>query len=168
MNDDFHTLPEIFRYCLNKTCWHVSVGGCTLPSFSLAIGDKIKRKKALKNTAQPAKFRAYTPEISIFIWCAWRLDSSNLVIATNDGDESAITRELKRIRDKSIVSIDVNPPAADLVIQFQNDLRLMVFCNRMRTTPILERNWQAQFGQTRILAGPGSRLEIKNLSKGTL
>jgi hypothetical protein len=147
----------------HKACWHVSVGGCTLPTFSLAIGGKNKRDRALRNPAQPVAFRKYEPEISFFVWCAWRLECGDLVVASDDGDADEITRSLKRIVGKSVAKIEVTPPAWDLVMSFDKGLRLVVFCNHAGKKPSFSGNWQAKVQHTRIIAGPGIKLEVARL-----
>ncbi|HEY1790942.1 MAG TPA: hypothetical protein VGJ73_22530 [Verrucomicrobiae bacterium] len=156
-------LSTILKSALHKACWHVSVGGCTLPTFSLAIGEKTKRNRTLRNPAQPIVFRKYEPEISFYVWCAWRLEYRDEVIASNDGGDGEIERGLKRIIGKSILKMEIMPPAWDFVMHFDGSLRLVVFCNYAGKKPTFSCNWQAKVQHTRIIAGPGSELEIAQL-----
>ncbi len=153
-------ISTVLKPFLHKACWHVSVGGCTLPTFSLALGEKFKRARPLKNPAQPSVFRKYEPEISMFVWCAWRLDCGNSIIASDDASAGEITHGLKQIIGKSATSIRPTSPAWDLVIDFEKNLRLTVFCNHTGKKPSFKGNWQAKVGQAKVFAGPGSKLEI--------
>ena len=160
MNTSSEQVLAILKPALRKVCWHVSVGGCTLPTFSLAIGGKAKRDRALRNPAQPVAFRKYEPEVSLFVWCAWRLDRGDLVEASNDGSASEITRGLKRLVGKSVVKIEITPPAWDLALHFDDCFRLTVFCNHAGKKPSFKGNWQAKVQHTRVFVGPGTKLEV--------
>jgi hypothetical protein len=143
MNVSSKKVLAILKPVLHKVCWHVSVGGCTLPSFSLALGGKAKRNKPLLNLAQPAVYRKFEPEISFFVWCAWRLERGDSVVTSDNGDDSEITRGFKGIIGKSVTRIEVTHPVWDLVVHFSDDFRLMVFCNQVAKKESLDNNWQA-------------------------
>lgn len=131
-----------------------------MPTFSLAIGRKTKRDQPLKNPAQTSAFRNHEAEISFFVWCAWRLECGELVVTSSDGGAGEIKRGLKRIVGKSVVKVEVMPPAWDLMMHFDGNLRLVVFCNHAGKKPSFNGNWQARVQRTRIIAGPGIKLEV--------
>jgi hypothetical protein len=160
MNTTNKRVLVILKRSLHKVCWHVSVGGCTLPTFSLAIGGKIKRDRPLRNSAQPVVFRKFEPEISLFVWCAWRLDCDDLVLASNASGAGEIALGLKRIIGRSVTRIKIAPPAWDLVLHFDDRLRLTVFCNHAGKKPRFKGNWQAKVQHTRVFAGPGAKLKV--------
>jgi hypothetical protein len=158
---------QILRPALKQVVWHVSVGGCTLPSFELAIGGKVRRKSPLKNTAQPILFRQYKPQISFLVWCAWRLDNDESVLTSHDCEEDEIVNGLKRINGQSIELIRVISPAWDLALRFQNNLTLNVFCCYAGKSPGFSVNWQARLNDVRVGAGPGSQFRLEK-EKGTV
>jgi hypothetical protein len=160
MNVSKKQVLAILKPVLQEACWHVSVGGCTLPSFSLALGSKVKRKRALRNPAQPAAFQKYEPQIAFFVWCAWRLERGDLMVTSDDGDEGEITRGLERIIGRSVTRIGITAPMWDLVIQFNDGLRLTVFCNQMGNNERLSSNWHATVRHIKVYAGPGSKFRI--------
>ena len=159
MNQPNNKLLKIFAPALQQICWHVSVGGCTLPSFSLAIGGKIKRDKPLRNQAQPEAFRYYDPEISFLVWCAWRLDRGDSVLVSHEGNEEEIMGNLKLLVGKALTEITVAPPAWDLVLNFTEGLKLAIFCDHAGQKPKFNGNWQARVKGVKVYAGPGVHLK---------
>jgi hypothetical protein len=151
------------KLALYKVCWHVSVGGCTLPTFSLAIGEKKRREKELQNSAQPYDFRKYELEVSFFVWCTWRLDYGDSVVTSSNCDPEEITSGLKRLIGKSIQRIELFAPAWDLDLYFDDGSSLSVFCNNAGKKPSFDGNWQAKLQRTRVYAGPGEKLRIRSL-----
>ena len=129
-----------------------------MPTFSLALGKKIPRKSILRNRAQPVAFRNYAPEIAFYIWCTWRLDSSRSVVASSDGGEIEITRGLKRIIGKDLQRITITPPAWDIALHFEPDLRLTAFCDHAGKNPSFEGNWEACVRGRHVFVGPGTKL----------
>jgi hypothetical protein len=149
-----------FAPVLQKVCWHVSVGGCTLPTFSLAIGEKAPRKRPLKNRAQPFIFRRNEPEIAIFVWSAWRLDNDENVLAGSEGSDREIRQNLRGIVGKAIIEIEVMPPAWDLTLHFEGHYRLTIFASHCGKRPIFQGNWQARVRNVRMYAGPGEKIDF--------
>jgi len=162
MSQPNNKLREIFAPAIQQKCWHVSVGGCTLPTFSLAIGAKIKRDKPLKNQAQPEVFRNYRPEISFLIWCAWRLHHGDSVLVTHKGDEDEIVGNLRLLVGNSLTEIGVAPPAWDLMLNFTEGFKLAIFCDHAGKKPVFDGNWQARVKGVEVNAGPGSHLNTIN------
>ena|SRR5205809_325448 len=156
------TLLNILSAAVGKPCWHVSVGGCTLPTFSLAIGGKVARERPLENRQQPAVFRQFEPEVAFYVWCAWRLEQGTSILTTSDGTDTEIVRGLKHLVGQRLTAIEVTPPAWDLTLGFANDLRLKVFCDHAGKDPSFSFNWDADIGNRCVTAGAGTTLEIKD------
>ncbi len=158
-----HSVGEInalFGGALGKKCWHVAVGGPTLPNFSLALGEKLKRGKPLQNPQQPKVFRHNEGEVSIFVRSVWRLEQGSVVMASSDDKGTEIKTGLNHIVGRKLVGLRVEKPAWDLSLEFSRGLRLKIFCERTAQRTNSRRNWQARIGATRICAGPGTQLQI--------
>ena len=93
MNEAIHgQLLTALRDLRGLPCWHVSVGGSTLPTFQLALGAKIPRAIPLQNPMQPAEYRDNDGEANLLVWCSWRLDAPDRPLTSSDDSEEVITR----------------------------------------------------------------------------
>lgn len=86
MGDLANVRRVLFKFCGMK-CWHVTVGGSTVPQFTLALGNKVKRQNPLPNPNLSKEFRKYEGEASLFIRCWWRLERGSSVLASSDDEE---------------------------------------------------------------------------------
>jgi hypothetical protein len=120
-------VQTLLSRAVRQTCWHVSVGGCTSPSFELALGRKIKRETMLNNPMQPREFCRYRPQISFLVWCTWRLERANEIIISSDGAELDIISGLEQLVGKNILRVRIEHPAWDLAFYFADRFRLRVF-----------------------------------------
>jgi hypothetical protein len=152
-------IRAFLKPALGKRCWHVSVGGCTLPTFSLALGAKRKRERALENRRQPPAFRKNEPEVAFFVWCTWRLDSKDCVIVSSDGSGAEIEDGLGQLVGLRLTGLRVRPPAWDLSLQFGDDLQLMIFSDHAGRRPSFDGNWEAIFLRRGLYVGPGGKVE---------
>ena len=158
--DTIKQIPRVLKSAVGKKCWYVSVGACTLPSFSLAFGGKTKRKKILRGAELRSEFSKYKPEIAFFVWCTWRMDGKNEVIVGSDDKDREICNGLKQLVGKSLVKFSVESPACDILLQFSDGLFLRVFCNRTRGNCAV--NWTGRVRNKRISVGPGARVRVEN------
>lgn len=139
-------------------CWHVSVGGCTLPTFQLVLGDPIKRTIPLNNPEQPALFQSHRGTYQFLIWCSWRLEQNDEIIVSSDGLGVDIVSGTQRLIKKDLLETYVTAPAWDLNLKFSDGYKLVVFCDHTDSDPSFDGNWDARIGNVRITAGPGSKL----------
>ena len=123
-----------------KKCWHVSVGGVTLPSFSLAIGEQTARRQPLRNRSQAKEFRDYFPEVGLYVWCSWRLAIKGVVTATSRSSGPVVIGQLRRLRGRTVKSVVTNP-SNDLVIVFDSATTLSLFCDVPRESRLLSQ-WE--------------------------
>lgn len=142
-------------------CWYVSCGGCTLPSFELALGKKLPRARPLKNLAQAEEFRHSTGEACLFVWCSWRLDAPDAPLTSSDDQAESIVQQLNQLVGASVESASIGLPAWDLTIQFSNGLVLRVFCDHVPGAPSFEGNWDLVRADGALHVGPGSRWAIE-------
>jgi hypothetical protein len=158
---DPHTLVRSLE---GLPCWYVSCGGCTLPTFQLALGDKVRRAVALKNLAHPEEYRHYEGEANLLVWCTWRLDGPEGPLTSSDDTADAITRNLDRLRDAKVRSASLTPNTWDLRVSFRNRLKLTVFCDHVPGDPSFDGNWELWLRNLSLIVGPGNRWSVEERS----
>jgi hypothetical protein len=142
-------------------CWYVSCGGAASSTFQLALGQKIRRLIPLKNTSHSQEFREFEAEVSLVIWCAWRLDGPKGPITSWDDEEKSIETELSKLIGTQIETIEALPHAWDLTIRFNNSLILRVFCDHVSGKPSFDGNWDLRTPSTSIAVGPGVQIRTE-------
>ncbi len=143
-------------------CWYVSCGGCTLPTFQLALGEKVPRDAPLRNDKHSEEFRNFEGEANLLVWCSWRLDGADRPVTSSDDTGEAIVRELNGLLNAHVESILLTPPAWDLTVRFSNGLDLRVFCDHVPGDPSFDGNWELWRRDVSVVAGPGERLDIES------
>ena len=130
-------LSEEFKqqmYALaSQACWSVAAGEGTGSVIGLDFGKKIPRVVPLTNLHLTEDQRYYKAEMSLFIECAWRLDSRNEVIcgsSDSDANDGPMVRGLALVVDQKVVSIELSELSWDVTIKFTGDLFLKVFCDQ--------------------------------------
>jgi len=151
---------EIVKASVGEVCWYVSVGGCTLPSFELALGKKLEREQPLKNPAHTDEYRQYRGESSLLVWCSWRLDSEQSSIVSSDDDGETIKAELRVLIGPTFLEIIVHEPVWDAVLRFSGGLSLKIFCDHTEQDPSLDGNWEWETTDGKLFVGPGNKLEV--------
>jgi hypothetical protein len=145
--------PDVVQTLVNQICWHVSAGGATVPSFQLVMGTRIPRRAPLENLAQPQEFRLNQGSHSLLVWCSWRLQKPDRVLATSDDVDSI--GALDGLVGAGVVAVRCSPPAWDLELQFTNGLLLVVFCDNYGSCPSASRNWELWVPGVYVEAGLG-------------
>ena len=149
------SLRQLTASLLGERVWWVAPGAGA--SFSLALGGGFRRTRPVKSANK--RFSAYHPEMSLIVWCVWRLDTPRAPLASSDGDDrrsvSAVGRALigKRIR-----AVDIESPCWDLQLTFTGGLSLRIFCDHLPGDPSFDGNWQLRVGPRIAAAGPGTRM----------
>lgn len=131
-----------------------------MPQFTLALGEKVRRQNAIRNPALPRAFRVFEGEISFFVRCWWRLERGDTLVVSSNQGEKDIVNGLGRLVGQSLVVAKAVKPAWDLVLHFAGGWVLRVFPNQTETAHYSLRNWQARIHDSKIYAGPGTKLEI--------
>lgn len=151
---------------VGKKCWHVSAGPPTAPSFLVALGEKIPRRLALKNQAQPDAYARFRGSVELLVFCSWRLQTADEVLATSDQEELGL-EPLRRLVGAEVVAVSCAGPAWDLQVDFADGRTLLVFCDRLAPGSSPETNWEIFLPDTVASAGPGSKL-IMEVPSGVL
>lgn len=139
-------------------CWHVGTGGAVGSSFSLALGQKVKRRVSLRNCRVSPDYREYRGTGTLVVWCAWRLEDVEGRCWSWEDPEQA--DGLQRLVGKRVAGLRLFEPAWDLVITFTGGFSLRVFCDHTEADGF-DGNWEAVVDDVEVAAGPGSRLTVK-------
>lgn len=136
-DDSFLGLKMLVDKLVGKPCWGISAGGCTGSRFILKCGKQLKRDRPLTNTHLPELQRLYEAELGVNVGCAaWRLDGENEVITSSTDDSSPsgpMVHGLSRLIGTYVTCAQVTRPGMDLVLEFQDGLRLRVFCDQFES-----------------------------------
>jgi hypothetical protein len=151
-------IPKLLDLMVGETCWHVSRGGVTAPSFLLALGDRIPRARPLKNPTQPKSFRLSRGSVELLIWSSWRLQTSDSVLATSDQCEHGVAI-LDVLLGLAVTDIDCFEPAWDLRICFSEGKELVTFSDHLEPNASIASNWELWASGRHLTAGPGVTLD---------
>jgi hypothetical protein len=143
-------------------CWYVSCGGAAGSTFELSFGQEVRRRFPLKNSAHSAEFRQFEGEVSLLVWCAWRLDSPDTCLTSWDDTNDSVERELTKLVGARVRSIDLVGPCWDINLMFSNSLCLRVFCDHVPGEPSFDGNWDLTTQEVLIAIGPGTNYTIED------
>lgn len=155
-------VEEVISVLRGKPCWHTSCGGCTIPTFSLSLGDKVLRTIPLPNPTQSDEFRTFTSEVSLYVWSTWRLDDKKGPITSSDDTETHIVQSLELLVGQRTVAARVELPGWDLHLEFSSGHLLHVFCDHMPGEPSWDGNWSRVLHDHAIEIGVGSECTIES------
>jgi hypothetical protein len=117
-----------------KPCWSFYAGPSTGSHVDFDFGRKVPRVVPMlgnRNLTDDQKF--HEGEMSLFIECAWRLDSDEEVICgSTDSNEKGgpMLIGLQSVLNRVVEDVDLRKPAFDLTLRFRGDLSLRVFCDQ--------------------------------------
>ncbi len=117
---------------ISKKCWGYVAGAGVGSIIKIALGKKIKRKVPSKNKHISEEMRNNTAEYSLLITCTWRLDSPNSIICSSKNsnkNDGPMVQGLKSILNRTVISVKCFEPAYDLVINFEGNYSLKIFCD---------------------------------------
>jgi hypothetical protein len=142
---------------VGKEGWGVIEGIGTGSVVHFCIRDKVLRSKPMKNPNLTEVVRAYEGEYSLFLLCAWRLDSEKEVVCGCWDDNRKghkILEGLNLLFGSIITKVIVSQPAFDLSVSFSNHLNLKIFCDQVNES---DREDNYHFATPRILYIVGHR-----------
>jgi hypothetical protein len=147
------SLRRLTTSLIGERVWWVAPG--VGASFSLALGGGFPRKRPVKSANR--RFSAYQPEISLIVWCVWRLETSRAPLASSDGDDQRSIRAVGRaLIGKRIRTIELVRPCWDLRLDFTGGVSLKIFCDHIPGDPSFDGNWQVRVGPRIAAVGPGA------------
>lgn len=121
---------EPFR---GKTCWSVIAGSGTGSVVKLGFGGKKLKSKPLTNPLLEDDERIFDPEVSIVIYCGWRLSKSDKIICGwRDSNEISgdMLSGLNLLKDKKVIDYQLGKIGFDLDIYFDEDICIQLFCDQ--------------------------------------
>lgn len=117
---------------IEKPCWLVIAGKGTGSIVHLGFGEKNLRDRPLKNTCISEEERLFYPDISLMIYCAWRLSLADKILCGWRSSNKAggeMLSGLLLLKSKSVTDVVIYPLGFDLELIFEGDLRLQIFCD---------------------------------------
>lgn len=131
MNQD--ALRLAFNQLDDCNCWMIIAGKGAGSVVALGFGDKIQREKPSGNSTLSEDERHFDPQFRVMVYCAWRLESQGEVICNwrdpNDAGAKMLTG-LSKLRNKRLKTVEFNSPINDMVLYFESDLVMRVFCDQ--------------------------------------
>lgn len=146
---------------VGQPCWSVVAGEGTGSIIALDFGKKIPRVVPLTNLHLTEDQRYFKAEMSLFIECAWRLDSHNGVIcgsSDSDVNDGPMVRGLALIVDQKVGSVELAEPFWDLTIRFTGDLLLKIFCDQTNVEEEVS-NYSLHLEDKLYTVGPRGKLD---------
>ena len=119
---------------VGECAWAAAGGGCTGSIVSFEFGERLLRERPVENPSLPEEMRTHQGELSLLIYCAWRIEegSTHIVGGSGDWDEKKqglATDSLKTVLDSPVADVELNS-FLDLTIAFHSGTRLHVFCDQ--------------------------------------
>jgi hypothetical protein len=151
-------LMDLVRGLIGMKCWYVCAGRNVGSTFSLALGERVARSRSLKNPSHPQEYREYEGEGQLMVWCTWRLDRDGEPIASSDQTSEVVAKSLQVLIGRRIVTANVGDSPWDLRVEFDERLRLCVFCDHIPPDPSLKGNWDVTWRGRSVYVGPGTEL----------
>lgn len=144
-----------------KKCWYTSCGGSAGSTFQLALGEKVPRSAKVANEAHSEEYRRFEGEVSLLVWCTWRLDSAERPVSSSDDTSENIERALNTLVGRTVLDVRIDRPGWDLHLTFSDGYVLRVFCDHVPGDPSFDGNWEL-FLQTEIISvGVGSKWTVE-------
>ena len=116
-----------------KACWSVIAGNGSGSVICLDFGRKLPRIKPLKNPTLTEEQRNYEGEYSLYIECAWRLQTKKQVLCSSTSSNMTgqdMLNGLSQLIGGQVVKVAVRALGGDLTIHFDNGLILLVFADQ--------------------------------------
>jgi len=121
------------RSLIGKPCWAFYAGESTGPDVIFDFGRKIPRTVPLLNRHLTEEQRYYEGEVSLYITCAWRLDSESEVICGSTdsaAEDGPMVRGLRALVGRTVESTEIVTPGFDLTLRFNGNLALKIFSDQ--------------------------------------
>lgn len=147
---------------VGKQCWGIVCGSRTGGDLSFEIGARRKRSQAVQSREVSDETSEYQGEASVFVQCAWRIESDGKVLggsADSEEMDGRLTRAAMMLRGASISEVFLSQPFADLRLTLSSGLALRIFCDSSFTEDIDQ--YSVTFSQVDYVVGglKGLRLE---------
>jgi len=118
---------------IGKPCLSIYAGESTGPDVLIDFGKKMPRTIPVLNPKLTEEERYYEGEVSLFIRCAWRVDTKREVICGSTDsavEDGPMITGLGVLLQRTVESIQVRLPGLDLTVKFNGSLELRIFCDQ--------------------------------------
>lgn len=156
----YQELTKLLDFIKGLSCWYVSCGAVGA-TFQLALGNKIPRRRPLRNPDHPEDYRRFEGEANLLVWCSWRLDEPHAPLTSSDDTMQPIESGLSKLIGAKVVSYELTIPGWDLNTTFSTGLLLRIFCDHVPGEPSYSTNWELWRKDSSILVGPGATYTIE-------
>lgn len=156
-------LRHELRQITSKPCWSVIAGEGTGSIVSLDFGEKVPRHTPLKNSQLTKIERENEGEMSLMIWCAWRLDGPKGVICgstDSNANDGPMVKGAKMLVGRSVEAVEILSPAFDLRLIFRGQFVLNIFCDQTSERDATE-NYTFYGKDNAFTVDAGSRLSVE-------
>jgi hypothetical protein len=129
---DYSDLKMTANLLIGRPCWLIIAGKGTGSIVHLGFGDKYPRDKPLKNPCINDDEKLFKPELSLMVYCAWRLSSLDRILcgwrSSNEMGGEMISG-LSLLRFRRINDVSIRPLTLDLDLTFEDNICFQVFCD---------------------------------------
>jgi hypothetical protein len=135
----------------NKRCWYVNCGVAD-GSFSLALGERVRRVAPLTNENHTEEYREFEGEINVLVWCTWRSSDGRKLVASSDSDDSVMKAALGNLVGDALTKLSVDNVTWDLILVFRSGIILQLFCDQVDDTSSIDSNWEIYVGNEIVVS----------------
>ncbi len=111
--------------------------------LGLALGTKSHRAEPLTADIFSDKLKQFTPQFTLFTQlCSWRFEDNQAILCTSKNDREIVRQTLDEVVGQTIHHVRLAKPGLDLIMQFENDMILRLFCDAAIATGPQSVNYQ--------------------------
>lgn len=113
-------------------CCSAHWGKGTGSVIDIGFGPMRKRDKPVSNPWLSERDRHFKADISMMIWCAWRIRRSHdVLVAWRDAglESEAVYRSVNAILDKKVINVIFDRESGDIQFNLADDYRIDIFCD---------------------------------------
>jgi hypothetical protein len=159
--NDREYVTETLSRCIGLECWHVSFVEELCAAIGLSIGEKIPRKRPLRNGT--SEFSQFEPEFKLMIWCPWRIRiNEEIVLSSEVATNERVNAVLPTLASRKVVECQLKNSCWDIRLTFDGGTVLDTFCVLNSTIdPNKQCDISIKHGGRRLALGPGTRISDK-------
>ena len=138
-----HMNSLLNKFVQGKECWYTSVNASTGSILNLCLGGKVPSKKPAQNPNKSEDFCSFDPEISVMVYCAWRIETKDHVLGgwlDPNHPGGAMEKSLSNIHGKTVTEFHLDFPSFDLTLTLSNMFSIKIFCDQIYVDS-MKSNW---------------------------
>lgn len=158
-------LKQYLRSLSKKKCWSVVAGSSTGSMVTLDFGDRIPRKRPMKNPNLSPEQRGFVGEFSMYLQdAAWRLDGRRGPICSSSDDndlDGPMVTGLRQLKGRVVKEARIRNSVGDLELAFNGEHVLHVFCVQTNSEDDVD-NYSLYAKRKIVSVGPKARITVEN------